>query len=82
MLKWRQAAGGVSLVEEAAGLDLDVLAIGIGQQVLPDHALAGQAPNPYLAAGLVAVRGAVRHAKVLVVPVAAEELGQASQHVI
>ena len=82
MLEWRQCAGAVGLVEKPPRLHLDVLAVSIRQQVLPDHPFAREAPDPDLPARLVAVVSAMGHAEVLVVPIAAEEFRQPAQHMI
>ncbi len=44
------------LVEGAARLHLDVLPVGVGEQLLPDHPLAGEAPDPDLLAELLVAR--------------------------
>ena len=74
-------AGGI-LDEEASGLELDVLPVGVGKEIVPDAALPGQSPEPELLARHVLVPGPVTEPVVLVVIVAAEEVVQLAHHVI
>ena len=70
------------LHEEAPGLELDVLAVGVGQQVLPHAARAGQRPEPHLLPRHVLVAGPVAPAVAVVVVVAAKEVVQLADDVV
>ena len=81
MLERGQAAPVGGLVEQPAGLDFDVLTIGIGQQFLPDHPLA-DSPRSRFSGRVCHLRRSSGHAEVVLVPVAAEELGEPAHDVI
>ena len=70
------------LVVEPPRLQLDILAVRVGKQPLPNHPLPRKTPNPNLPPGLVVVAGAFDDAEILVVPIAAEEIGITAQDVV
>ena len=70
------------LHQEPSGLELDVLAVGVGEQVLPDAARPRERPQPHLLPGHVLVAGPVAPAVVVVVVVAAEEVVQLADDVV
>ena len=70
------------LVEGAAGLQLDVLPVGVGEELLPDHPLAGEAPDPDLLAELLVARRPPAHAEAVVVPEGAPEVGLPAEDVV
>ena len=69
----RRPAGGV-LHEEPAGLELDVLAVRVGQEILPDPALTREGPEPDLLTGHLPIRRGVHEAVAGIAVVAAEEV--------
>ena len=74
--------GGRVLHEEAPRLELHVLAVRVGQQLLPHAALPGQRPEPHLLARHLLVPRPVSPAPSLVVVVAAEEVVQLPDDVV
>ncbi len=82
VLERREGALLGGLVEQATRLHLDVLPVGVGQELLPDHPLPRQAPDPGLLPQLVVARRVVPHPEVVVVPVGAEEVGLAPDDVV
>ena len=74
VLEGRESARLRRLVEQPPGLHLDVLAVGVGQQFLPDHPLARQAPDPRLLPQLVVPRRIPPHPELIVVPIGAKEV--------
>ncbi len=70
------------LHEQAPGLELHVLAVGVGEQVLPDAALPGQRPEPELLPRHLLVAGPVAEAPVVVVVVAPEEVVELAHDVV
>ncbi len=82
MLERRFRAVPVGLVEGTPRLHFDVLSVGIGEQLVPDHPLARESPDPDLLAQLLVAGGEAPHAEVLVVPEGGEEVGQAAEDVV
>ena len=64
----------VALIEQASGLGFAVLPVAVSEQFLPDHPLAGKAPDPDLLSGHVIVARPVAVTEFRVVPVAPEVL--------
>ena len=77
----RLRAGGV-LDEEPAGLELYVLTVGVGEELLPHPTRPGEGPEPQLLTRHLLVPGPVPEAVVLIVIVAAEEVVQLAHHVV
>ena len=70
------------LIEQSTRLHFRVLTVGIGEQVLPDHPLPRQAPDPDLLSRFLVTRRIAHHAEILVVPVRTKEVGRLAEHVI
>ena len=73
---------GLVLDQEPPRLELDVLAVGVGQQILPHAARARERPQPHLLAGHVLIARPVAPAVAVVVVVAAEEVVQLAHDVV
>ena len=74
MFERRAVTGADTLVQQASRLYLGVLSVGIGEQLLPDHAVGGESPYPYFLARLIGVFRRVAESEPVVVPVAAPEV--------
>ena len=70
------------LHEQSSRLVFDVLAVGVGEEFLPNTALAGQRPEPELLARHLLVARPMAEAVIVVVVVAAEEVVQLAHDVI
>ena len=82
VLERREGAPLGRLIEQPTGLQLGVLAVAVREQLIPDHPLPRQSPDPDLLARLLVARSDAGHPEVLVVPEGAEEVGVVAEHVI
>jgi hypothetical protein len=70
------------LIEQPPGLQLHILSIGVGEEVVPDHPLPGEAPYPDLLPCLAVVGAIAYHAIVVVVPVGTRKVCVLAKNVI
>ncbi len=70
----RIAAARCRLVIHAAGLQFDILPVGVGQQVFPDGSFARKAPKEDFHAQLVIIIGVMDGAEIRIVPVSTIEV--------